>query len=266
MGGSAQAGMAGMGGSAQAGMAGMGGTGGMAGMDAGTDTGAPDAGTDAKDSGSTVDTGADAKVDGGSDASDSSVTADANDSSVTSDANDSSVTSDTGSDVSTDVVAETSSTSDSGDGSGGICPTGKSPPVGTTCSDCEDANCTHNAAGCSTTGCTAQPACSDYPAAADQALCQAVQDCAHKTDCARNGVSTCFCGTKSVADCKAGLGDGACMAEIAAGLKTTDPNFVLSNIVKVSLPGGGAMSLILCDHDFCGDLNGANNECLPYCK
>jgi cysteine-rich repeat protein len=149
-----------------------------------------------------------------------------------------------------------------------VCSIGKEPPLGTTCTDCEALNCPHDATGCSSGSCApdSHPSCSDYLAAADQALCQTTLDCARRTNCGANGVSTCYCGTQSIANCRGGMGDGVCKSEVEAGLKSTDPAFIVDSLTKTLLPGGGAMKIVLCDHDFCGFLNGANNECMPYCK
>jgi hypothetical protein len=143
----------------------------------------------------------------------------------------------------------------------GPCPLCTAPlhdPVGTTCTDCEANNCPHDP--------VVQPSCSDF-GTSDAALCTAALNCARINNCAANGVSTCYCGAGvSIANCKAGLAAGVCKSQIEAGLKSTDPNFITGNLVKVTLPAGAALSLVLCDHDFCGSINGAMNECLPYCK
>lgn len=42
---------------------------------------------------------------------------------------------------------------------------------------------------------------------------------------------------------------------------------IVNSIGDVTIPGGAALNLGQCDHDFCGDPSvGGNNECIPYCK
>jgi hypothetical protein len=71
-----------------------------------------------------------------------------------------------------------------------------------------------------------------------------------------------------LASCSSGGANGACKAQIEAGLKTTDPSVILMRLTNhVELPAGGALSLGQCDHDSCGTpANGGNNECIPYCN
>jgi hypothetical protein len=150
-------------------------------------------------------------------------------------------------------------------GSGGsdICLPLRSDPA--TCGVCENLNCPHDATGCPD-DCSVQPACSDY-SATDAPLCDAVLTCIRVSNCVAGGVTSCYCGTASLADCLGGLGNGACKTQIEAGLKSTAPNAILLGLTNVALPGGGALSLGQCDHDSCGTpANGGNNECLPFCK
>jgi len=142
--------------------------------------------------------------------------------------------------------------------------------VPATCAACEELNCPHDATGCASGTCTGQPACGDYTNADDRALCQATLDCIRATNCIAAGQTPCYCGMGvSLAACQAGGGTGACKSQIEAAFKTTVPSVILMSFGKVDLPGGGAMSLSLCDHDNCGSPNvgaGGNNECVPYCK
>jgi len=144
-----------------------------------------------------------------------------------------------------------------------MCPTPL--PDNAVCKMCEADNCPSDPIGCSAGTCTGQPGCSDYQNPADQALCQAVINCVRKSNCHAPSALSCFCGTADATACAAvGGANGVCKAEIEAGFKNTDPTFIRTNLLLVSLPGGGALNLLQCDRDFCG--NSGGRECVPYCK
>jgi hypothetical protein len=150
-----------------------------------------------------------------------------------------------------------------GSGGGDLCVPLQSHPA--TCAACEDSFCPHDPTGCPD-ACVGQPACSDY-STADAPLCEAVLGCIRVSNCVAIGVTSCYCGTANVADCLGGLGNGACRAQIEAGLKMTAPNAILLSLTNVRLPAGGALSIGQCDHDNCGSPdNGGSNECVPYCN
>jgi len=150
-----------------------------------------------------------------------------------------------------------------GSGPADICAPLHSDPA--TCVSCEDNFCPHDPIGCPS-ACTGQPACSDY-SGGDVALCDAVLTCIRTSNCVANGVTFCYCGNATLADCQGGLGTGACKAEIQAGLKSTNDNANLLSLTNVRFPAGGALSVGQCDHDNCGDPNlGGNSECVPFCK
>jgi hypothetical protein len=141
------------------------------------------------------------------------------------------------------------------------------------CTDCEANNCPHDATGCSdpTTGCTVQPACSDYTTAAAVSSCNAVLDCARSTNCIALGNVNCYCGPGvDIVSCKsdAANAQGACKATITAAFPAgANATTIVNGLGDVSQPGGGAMALAECDHDFCGSPGlGGNQECVPYCK
>jgi hypothetical protein len=140
-----------------------------------------------------------------------------------------------------------------------------------TCEYCEYINCHHDATGCASGECSdnSMPACEDYATLSDQQLCSAVLTCARQTNCAAGGPTSCYCGQADLFSCLSGLGNGACRTAIEAGLKTTDPGFILKNVTKQSLPAGGALARVQCDHFACGTPATApynNKECVPFCK
>ena len=139
------------------------------------------------------------------------------------------------------------------------------PTTATQCATCEalPTSCPHDPSGCSAGACDTQPFCTDYPAAADQAACNAVQKCVRQTNCIALGITNCFCGNTDMNTCTGSLSGpaGACKSEIIAGFPSgTTAAAILSGLTDVSAPAGGAMSLESCDHDNCA------TQCIPYCK
>jgi hypothetical protein len=87
------------------------------------------------------------------------------------------------------------------------------------------------------------------------------------TNCIVAGPTNCYCGAASLGDCQAGNGTGACRSQIEAGLKTTMASVILTSLINVALPAGGALALGQCDQGNCGTpAYGGNNECIPYCQ
>jgi hypothetical protein len=145
-------------------------------------------------------------------------------------------------------------------------------PTGSTvsepaCGNCEANNCPHDP--------VLQPACSDFANPADQASCQAALDCVRNTNCIAFGNVACFCGSDlDIVSCKnnpvggATGAHGACITQIQAAFPSgSSPAAIVNSIGDVTIPGGAALNLAQCDHDFCGDPGlGGGNECIPYCK
>jgi hypothetical protein len=148
---------------------------------------------------------------------------------------------------------------------GGYRGTPRTPTTPAGCAACESSpnNCPHDATGCGSGACALQPFCSDYSTAADRTACANVQRCVRQTNCAANGLVSCYCGNTDLNSCT-GSFDGAvgpCKDSIIAGFPSdTKPANVVSGLTDVSTPAGGAMLLDQCDHDLCAA------ECVPYCR
>jgi len=88
----------------------------------------------------------------------------------------------------------------------------------------------------------------DQLTGADAALCYAVLTCELQSDCTTvsgQAVTPCYCGTST--NCIGGVGvNGACKAQIEAGLRSTDASFIAGNFGATSLPGGRANALMQC--------------------
>ncbi len=85
-------------------------------------------------------------------------------------------------------------------------------------------------------------------------LCNEVLDCVRDSGCAAGGrpaLTSCYCGTASVSQCNAGLGNGLCKAEIERALEATDFSTVASRAGLTQYGGGVAMSRVDCDQGFC---------------
>jgi hypothetical protein len=141
-----------------------------------------------------------------------------------------------------------------------------SPTTAMTCAACETEplHCPRDASGCDQGACDAEPYCSDYATAAEQAACDSVRRCVRQTNCAAiKGISYCFCGDADLGGCRAGMDGpvGPCKKAIVAGFPAgTSSADMLSRLVDVSVPAGGAMALVQCDHDLCA------SQCIPYCN
>ena len=135
---------------------------------------------------------------------------------------------------------------------------------GDACLDCEANNCPHDS--------HFQPDCQDF-SSADRASCQNVLDCIRETNCIASGNVACFCGNDlDIVSCKkypvGGTtgAHGACVSQIRAAFPPrASPSAIVNTLGDVTIPGGAALNLGQCDHDFCGvPALGGKNECVPY--
>lgn len=84
-------------------------------------------------------------------------------------------------------------------------------------------------------------------------LCNETLDCVRDSGCAAGGNAPikCYCGTANAADCQAGLGNGACKAQLEKSLETTAFATIAQRIGNTGFGGGIAMARIDCDQTFC---------------
>ncbi|HVW26071.1 MAG TPA: hypothetical protein VHC69_11930 [Polyangiaceae bacterium] len=140
-----------------------------------------------------------------------------------------------------------------------------SPSRAQKCAACEARpnKCPRDATGCDKGACSVQPACDDYPTAAQKTACQNVRRCVRQSNCLANGVTSCYCGDTDLNGCTANLAGavGPCKEVIVAGFASgTTSAQLLARLTDVSQPAGGAMALAQCDHDVCAA------DCIPYCQ
>ncbi len=142
-----------------------------------------------------------------------------------------------------------------GTGGGGSGGSGGTPDAGGACVD-------QNCLACETAQCPDFILlCSSFASATDRDLCNALVACVRRTSCHTNNTLDCYCGTADATQCLATTGtvaNGACKAEIEAAQKTTAPLAIQNQFTDITIPGGAAMSLMLCDNAVCAA------ECIPY--
>jgi hypothetical protein len=117
-----------------------------------------------------------------------------------------------------------------------------------------------------------QPKCSDFPDQVSKDACYKVFACLMRTECWREGTLKCYCGNNTIADCKDGTANGECKKDIdeafaaaPVDLVVTDPNAIVTNIGRVAIPAGAALSLAECQWKYCYDpsVTSGNWECDP---
>ncbi len=144
----------------------------------------------------------------------------------------------------------------------------------TACEACEVENCPTDNTVDDTGDPKNQPDCKAYTKVAVSGpargsprsqLCYDVYACTVRTRCAVDDSNVfCYCGTDSLADCKANGPKGPCKAEIEAGLESTNVDMNLLNLTNVRWATGGALARAQCDRESCGrPLFGGNYQCLP---
>jgi hypothetical protein len=112
------------------------------------------------------------------------------------------------------------------------------------CSECEKA---HIANG----NCEADSGC-DRLEGEDKRLCINLVNCMRATNCWVKDPLDCLCGTVDYVECTTHA-NGACLAEMQAATKSTDPVKNGTLFYDPSVPAGVANRLISCDKEMCRD-------------
>jgi hypothetical protein len=97
--------------------------------------------------------------------------------------------------------------------------------------------------------------------------CFALIDCMHSTGCHSVTPLDCYCGTADTTQCLATTGvtaNGVCKAQFEAAFGYTDPQLIQTNFSDITLPGGAASQMALCEQGGCSDDETHHYGCFPW--
>jgi hypothetical protein len=125
--------------------------------------------------------------------------------------------------------------------------TPEAPPAVDVPPECTACEKTHIASG----ECEADSGC-DRLTGDDKRLCQNLVNCMRATNCWVKDPLDCLCGSVDYVECTTHA-DGACLAEMQAATRTTDPIKNGTLFYDPTVPAGLANRLISCDKEMCRD-------------
>jgi hypothetical protein len=133
--------------------------------------------------------------------------------------------------------------------------TSVAPQASAACEACEREHCNEIPACSAVTGNAAAGPAAGKP---KSQLCEQTLACVRRTKCGSGLTINCYCGTADATECYAGQGNGPCRREIETSMESTDATTVIRRLDDITFGGGAAMSMALCDRDFC------KQPCRPY--